>query len=502
MVRTRYPQRPAGRREAVVSANGLVVAALLVFSLACLDAGAQTVPGGFSISTVVDGVGTDVVGFTFLPDGRILLIRKEAGTVSVVVDGALGNQPLMTVSRLKRDSERGLLGIAVDPDFPDSNYVYLYYTRDDTTNRVERFSATGALSDPTSADISLDSESVLTLMTFPDSTRFHNAGTLRFGSDKTLFISHGDDAYADLVQSLSVAYGKIFRIHRDGSVPTDNPSFPGAPPDALPETYAFGLRNPFRFSIDPENGALFIGDVGTNLYEEFDVSFGGENFGYPHFEGPDTFRPWIPLLAPEPTPPIYFYPYNRAAGAASAIALAAYRPVGYPDDASFPPEYDGAYFHTDFFDDELRYLLQDGTGTWVSHDFASGFSRLVDGRVAPDGSLYVLEFGGALFRIAYGEGSGVATEETVGPTEVELRQSYPNPADASTTIEFAVPTLTDVTLTVLDLLGRRVATPLNGRVGPGQHRVEVGTARLPTGFYLYRLEAGDRVITRSLLVVR
>ena len=86
----------------------------------------------------------------------------------------------------------------------------------------------------------------------------HNGGTLRFGSDKTLYISHGDDANNHLVQDLTTLNGKILRINRDGSIPINNPDFPDEPNGKRDEIFAFGLRNPFRFSIDPSTDRLFI----------------------------------------------------------------------------------------------------------------------------------------------------------------------------------------------------------------------------------------------------
>lgn len=396
---------------------------------------APTVPDGFSVTTIADSLGLDLVGFTFLPDGRILLINKQSGRVRVLAGGLVGSEPVFTVPRLAPTAERGLLGIAVDPDYPDSNYVYLFYTRDDSTNRVTRFAVQGDLTDPASSNISLDGASERVLMSLPDTTALHNGGTLRFGPDGKLYVSHGDDAYSNRVQSLSTFNGKIFRINRDGTAPDDNPAFPEAPADAVAETFAFGLRNPFRFSIDPHNGALFISDVGTDLYEELNLSTGGENFGFPHYEGPDFYRPWEPLIPPEPMFPIFAYPYDRSAGAGSAIALVAYRLVAPPADASFPPDYDGAYFYADFFDDEIRYLLKSAMGEWVSHSFGSGFASLVDGAIGPDGSVYVLEFGGELYRIAYA-GSGVAVDGEAVPSKSVVHQNYPNPFKTKTTLSY------------------------------------------------------------------
>ena len=112
----------------------------------------------------------------------------------------------------------------------------------------------------------------------------HNGGTLRFAKDKTLYISYGEDQRPELVQSLSTYNGKILRINRDGTIPPDNPIFPNEPVDKKPEIFAIGLRNPFRFSLNL-NDELFIGDVGAGAKEELNISNGGENYGWPRYEG-------------------------------------------------------------------------------------------------------------------------------------------------------------------------------------------------------------------------
>ena len=121
----------------------MVAVLVLLMPLASGSSGAQQVPEEFSIESVAGSLDRDVVGFTFLPDGRILLIQKESGTVKLIIDGVVGPEPALAVDRLVPSSERGLLGIAVDPDFPDSNYIYLFHSRNDSTNRVTRFAAHG-----------------------------------------------------------------------------------------------------------------------------------------------------------------------------------------------------------------------------------------------------------------------------------------------------------------------------------------------------------------------
>ena len=175
------------------------------------------------------------------------------------------------------DGERGLLGIAFDPDYlqgASSRWVYLYYTRLSPSsgtcsipgsvgsrNRVVRFKEAGGV---------LSGEQLLLEGPVLGATN-HNGGTLRFAPDKTLFVSMGDNGTGfdtnPLARDLSDLRVKILRIQRTGSVPNDSPFVGQAP--KRPEIWAWGLRNPFRFSIDSD-GTPWIGDVGENSWEEID----------------------------------------------------------------------------------------------------------------------------------------------------------------------------------------------------------------------------------------
>ncbi|MFB3081370.1 MAG: sorbosone dehydrogenase family protein, partial [Nitrosomonadaceae bacterium] len=386
----------------------------------------QAVPQDFSLLTINSGLDGDATGFALLPDNRIFVVHQFRGQVKLIVNGVLNSEELLTVPDLQTSSEKGLLGIAVDPDFPNQPYIYLFHSHNSSTNRVSRFTIEGELQDPTSDNLTIDVDSQLTLVDdMPANAGNHNGGTLRFGSDQTLYISHGDDANSSLVQDLTTLNGKILRINRDGTIPSDNPSFPSEPPGKRSELFCFGLRNPFRFSIDPSTDELFIGDVGSSSREEFDVSTGGENFGWPRYEGTDDRQTGANLIQPDPTFPIW--EYSRLPGSNSGIALVTYRQKNYPSDASFPPEYDGTYFYADFYHDWIRNIRPDGSGGWMSVDFGNGFSSPVDGAIGADGSLYLLEYGQALLQIVYNPvvpPVSVETEDPIIPDEFIVHQNF------------------------------------------------------------------------------
>ncbi|MEL7341213.1 MAG: PQQ-dependent sugar dehydrogenase, partial [Bacteroidota bacterium] len=321
---------------------------------------------GFVATLIKDDLPNDVIGFTLLPDERIITIRRS-GNVQVLADGVLSS-PILSLSDVKTagNGEQGLLGITHHPAFPDSSFIYLFYTQTNDTNQVFRCELIGDLDDPRSTNLSFDLSTRDTIIEFFNETQFHQAGSLRFGIDGKLYIAHGDDARKHFIQDYRNYRGKILRLNPNGSIPADNPVFPNQPPDALGGIFALGLRNPFRFAIDPSTGALFIGDVGSETREELNVATGGENFGWPRYEGDwlsiDTAR-----LLGDPVAPIY--DYAHITGNFSAIALAAYRTSSAPQNLSFPPEYDGAMFYADYFRGPLYALIPTTDSTYTRKNF-------------------------------------------------------------------------------------------------------------------------------------
>ena len=467
---------------------------------------AQVVPEGFSVLDVSGQLGRNATAFALLPDERILIANQTTGDVQLVINGSLRPTPLVTVPDILWSGEQGLLGIAVDPDFPDSNYVYVFHTRTDSVNRVSRYTVEGDLTDASSDSLSIDSTSRRTVYDIPDEKTYHNGGTLRFGSDKTLYISSGEDNKFEVSQDLTSPLGKILRINRDGSIPPDNPTFYPEPEGKLGEIFAMGFRNPFRFSIDPKTDELFIGDVGPEDVEELNLSHGGENFGWPRYVANELYRAETPLATSDSTFPIHSYPH--ASGRRAVIALLTYRERESLDDASFPPEYDGVHFFADFFAGPVQYLKPDGNGGWEVVDFATGFSRPVDAAQGADGSMYVLEYGKAVRKIVYRRPS-VATEpdQTLPKRSLTLRQNYPNPFSTFTHVTYESGKAGVTSLSIFNVLGERVATLDRGIEQPGLHTIEwdgreYNGLPLPTGAYLYRVTSGGETQSRMMMVVR
>ncbi len=351
---------------------------LLVLLSSCR---AATLPAGFTESVVTGGL-SSATAMQFAPDGR-LFVCQQSGALRVIKNGALLSTPFVTVT-VNSSGERGLLGVAFDPNFASNQYIYVYYTATTPAihNRVSRFTANGDVAVPGSETI------ILELNNLSGATN-HNGGAIHFGIDGKLYIAVGENATPSNAQTLSNLLGKILRINSDGTIPTDNPFFNSAT-GVNRAIWALGLRNPFTFDVQRGTGRIFINDVGAGTFEEINEGVRGANYGWPNCEGacdpPDSrFRD-----------PLFQYAHGDTSTTGCAITGGAwYNPVT----PQFPAQYQGDYFFADLCSGWIR--VRD-TATGAVSDFASGISNPVDLKVGDDGSLYYLARGaGTVFEISY-----------------------------------------------------------------------------------------------------
>jgi glucose/arabinose dehydrogenase len=358
------------------SARTLVLPVLATLAAAPVLA---AVPAGF-VDEVVTSVSapTDVA---FTPDGR-LLVASQGGTLHLYAPPAYSSATValtFAANTLCSNSERGLLGIAVDPSFPTNGYVYLFYTaqKPGTTgcptgssnvfNRVSRFTFS-----PSSASTIDPASQVVLIDNIPSPNGNHNAGDLAFGKDGFLYVTTGEGGVPSAARDESFLGGKVLRIDPKGAtpaarIPDDNPyaQDPSAEPCAVAgrtttagktrckETFAWGFRNPFRFAFDP--GAVqtrfFINDVGQSTWEEIDLAQPGADYGWNVREGFCANGSTTNCGAPPAgmTNPIYAYQHGvQVPGTSSptncdSITGGAFVPAG-----SWPTGYDASYLFADY----------------------------------------------------------------------------------------------------------------------------------------------------------
>jgi glucose/arabinose dehydrogenase len=356
----------------------LVIAASLTF--VSLVATAASLPSGFTETQFGSNLSGSPTAMAFAPDGR-LFVCQQSGQLRVIKNGSLLSTPFVSLT-VDSSGERGLLGIAFDPNFATNHYLYLYYTVATLPihNRVSRFTAAGDAAAPGSEVVILELNNL-------SSATNHNGGAIHFGSDGKLYVAVGENANGANSQTLSNLLGKILRINADGTIPTDNP-FYNIATGSNRAIWALGLRNPFTFAFQPGTTRLFINDVGQSTWEEINNGIAGSNYGWPITEGPTS--------NPAFRGPIYFYGHGTNNVTGCAIVGGAFYNPPVPQ---FPSSYTGKYFFADLCSGWIR-VFDPTAGTATG--FATGIVNPVDLHVGPDGALYYLAqgSGGQVFRVS------------------------------------------------------------------------------------------------------
>ena len=367
---------PSGAHRA---ARALVVCVSLLLSMLALPgspARAATLPTGFSQTTLASSIGL-VTTMAFAPDGRLFVTTQDGG-VRILKDGKLLTTPFLKLTVDSR-GERGLTGIAIDPDFAANQFVYLYYTVPGTPahNRVSRFVADGDVARTASG---APAETVLMdLEPLGEDRLIHNSGAMAFGPDSKLYITVGDNAIGSNAQTLKNRLGKVLRVDRDGKAPADNPFIGKGAEGVNQSIWAMGLRNPFTFAFS-RSGRMFINDVGQSTWEEINDGAPGANYGWPTTEGPTT--------DPRFTSPVYAYGHSGEGVTGCAITGGAFYD---PPNPRYPSDYAGDYFFADFCNHWIK--KRDAATGAVTDFMASSSPHPVDLKVGPDGNLYYLSRG-------------------------------------------------------------------------------------------------------------
>jgi glucose/arabinose dehydrogenase len=322
-----------------------------------------------------------------------LFIVEQVGIILVWKDGALLDQPFLDIrDRVgSNGSEQGLLGLAFHPRYTENGYFFVNYTDKNGDTHIARFSV--SVQDPDRADPASEKQ----LIFQPQPYANHNGGSVVFGPDGYLYLGLGDGGAGGdpqgYGQSTQILLGKILRIDVDNgdpyAIPPDNPFVGGG---GLPEIYAYGLRNPWRFSFDPLTGDLYIADVGQNKWEEVNFlpagSQPGANFGWDFREGLHRFEGVN--LGEDFIDPVAEYDHSQGCSVTGGFV---YRGVNLP-------EWQGVYLYGDFCSGRVWGLLRNPDGSWQSALlFETGFQISSFG-IDQSGELYLVDYGGNVYRLA------------------------------------------------------------------------------------------------------
>jgi glucose/arabinose dehydrogenase len=328
------------------------------------------------------------VAMAVRPGDRAVYVAEQTGAVRALRAGKVDPTPVVDLSdQVTAGGEQGLLGLAFSPD---GRFLYLNFTDTDGDSRVVELTMRGGRADPGSLRL---------LLRVEDPFANHNGGQLAFGPDRLLYIAFGDGGGGGDPegngQSLGTLLGKILRIDprpaggRPYRVPSGNP-FVGRGGGARPEIWAYGLRNPWRFSFDPASGDLWIGDVGQNAWEEVDrepARSGGRNYGWNRREGLHAFEGERPAGAVDPV-----IEYGREGGACTVIGGSVYwgRRI---------PGLRGAYLYGDYCAGWVRAARVRGGRVAEQRDLGLSVPNLTSFGVDPAGELYAMSLAGPVYRL-------------------------------------------------------------------------------------------------------
>jgi glucose/arabinose dehydrogenase len=349
-------------------------------------------PSGYSWQEVVSGL-NHPEGMVNAGDGSgRLFIVEQAGLIRI-----LQNDSLLPISFLDLTQmvsccgERGLLGLAFHPKFAENGYFYVDYTdteNDQLYTTIARYSVSS--DDPNQADPG----SAVRILHIAQPYSNHNGGQLQFGPDGFLYIGLGDGgSEGDPLgngQSVQSLLGKILRIDVDHSqpysIPADNPFANGG---GLPEIWAYGLRNPWRFSFDSLTGDLYIGDVGQDAWEEIDFlpagSAAGTNFGWNYFEGMHSYR-GSPSANQQFVTPVAEYSHTLGDAVIG----------GYVYRGQTLLAWQGVYLYGDYGSGRVWGLLLLPDGSWQNAQLFDTGRSISSFGVDEEGNMYLVDDGGSL----------------------------------------------------------------------------------------------------------
>ena len=397
-------------------------------------------------------------------DDRLFIVEQSGQIKILNPDGIVNATPFLDLSGMvSTNGERGLLGMAFHPDYTTNGYFYVDYSNLDGDNQISRFSV-----DATNSNIA-DTNSELQLLKITQPAYNHNGGCLAFGPDGYLYIASGDGGDSSATaQNTELLLGKLLRIDVDNSgggnnysIPVDNP-FAGDPVNAE-EIWAFGLRNPWKFSFDEITGNLWISDVGESTVEEINKvnsTDSGLNYGWNCYEGTE---PYSPSGCPNPNElvfPVAEYTHDIGFSITGGYV---YRGNVYSDIA-------GLYF----FADGIGFIGSVNSSNTMVNYGSFGASWVSFGEDV-NKELYLCNYSGTVYKL---KGTELASNEEFNTTNFNL---YPNPSKEFVTIQSETELIDSIA--IFDINGRIIYSE---DVSPKLFQT-IDTSTFSVGLYLLKI---------------
>ncbi len=430
-----------------------------------------------------------------------LFVVEQKGVIQVFPNDSLVNTSevfLDLTDKVLYGGEQGLLGLAFHPNYEQNGYFYVDYTTDNPRRTViSRFSV--SQDNPNNAD----PNSELEILSVQQPYSNHNGGQVVFGPDGYLYISFGDGGSANDPdgngQNRTTLLGSIIRIDVDNpdsgmnyGIPDDNP-FVGNNNDWREEIYAYGLRNVWRFSFDPETDKLWAADVGQNAYEEIDLIEKGGNYGWNIMEGLHCFNPSSNCDQTGLELPIWEYSHSDPNGGQSITG-------GYVYRGKEASELYGGYVYGDFVTQRIWVFFPLGNPTNMMIFNNTGQAITTFGTDEND-ELYFGSFSnGKIFKF---QGTPMSVNDE-GKLDINYRldQNYPNPFNPNTIISFSLARAEKVKIEVFNSIGEKVEEIYNDVADSGLHRLSWNAKDLTSGVYYLKLTSDNFSDTKKMVLMK
>ncbi|MBR9845331.1 MAG: T9SS type A sorting domain-containing protein [Algicola sp.] len=422
-------------------------------------------------------------------DDRLFVVERSGVIKILNADGTTNSTSFLDISgRVTSGGEQGLLAMAFHPNYSANGYFYVNYINSSGDTVISRF--TRATAD------TADDNSELILMTISQPFGNHNGGDMHFGTDGYLYISTGDGGSGNdpgnRAQDLGLLLGKILRIDVDGTsngnygIPPDNPFVGNS--TALDEIWAYGLRNPWKWSFDRDNGDMWIADVGQSAREEINKvpasSTGGENYGWKCYEGSiiGTFVTGCDAITH--TPPVAEYNYGGTPFKCSITG-------GYRYRGTLQSSLEGFYFFADYCSDQIGIVRETSPDVFqltFEDQFNGGISAFAED---VNGELFVVGLvSGTISRI-------IDANLSIDEATIESVKMFPNPSDAVVNFDTTGTSSQINMITFYNILGKTVKTVSEFT----NQNISISTKNLPSGIYLVEISGiNGNKDTRKLVV--
>ncbi len=484
---------------------------------------AQTLPGKYVQTSIVKDLKYPS-DFDWLPDGRYLVTQK-GGNSSTTSNATIklfqtDGTPVGTfydlTDSVDANGEHGLHGIAVDPDFTNNHFVYVYYTYRNPSKTVYALRVVRLTE---ASNVGTAPKTIFNqVYTYNASAPYHVGGIIRFRPTQPdkLYIQIGelaidqDKPATNFANKLNVPFGKILRINKDGSIPTNNPYYDDGKVTTGNDDriWSYGHRNMFGMCFNPVTDSMYSSENGWNAWDEFNIIHKGGNYGWATCEGnyknsstsqacndPSLINPMATWGTPLPSVTGCLYYSGTLMPEFNNHILVADNDYGILYDLTLgnAPAYDVVTNKATFAD----IVTETNVGT--------GLTTIRQGK---EGCIYAMRGGytqaGTIYRIC----PKSLDVNSMDGSANEMGQNYPNPTTGKTQIDYSVAQSSTVTITLMDVTGRTIRTLLNTQVQPGKHTLDVNDlSGLSTGSYFYKMDVtqNDKVnfsTTKQLIIAK